>query len=44
MPLYMAFLTMGAIGPDKTGMKFSDRDGAQYRIAIHERNEREKNG
>jgi len=33
MPLYLAYLGMGAISPDKTGLKLSERDQGEYRIA-----------
>lgn len=37
MPLYLAFLTMGAISPDKVSLKLSDRDGAAFRAGLAEK-------
>ena len=38
-PLYNAFLCMGAISKDKIGLKMSERDGLEYRIAIMKKRE-----
>ena len=39
LPLYWAYLQMGAISKDKIGLKLSDRDGALYRLALAKRRE-----
>jgi len=42
MPKYLALMLMGAIGPDKTGLKLSAADGEAFRLAVLERRERRK--
>jgi hypothetical protein len=34
MPLYHAYLMMGAISPDKTNLKLSSRDASLFRLAM----------
>lgn len=41
-PLYMAYLTMGAISKDKIGLKLSVKDSANLQFAIHERREKKR--
>lgn len=33
-PLYLAYLLMGAISPDKTSLRLSDKDGCEYQVAL----------
>ncbi len=44
MPLYLAYLGMGAIGPDKINLKMSEKDGLAYKDAILSRNRERRDG
>lgn len=37
MPLYLAYLGMGAISSDKTGLKLSPADGAMFQAIVQQR-------
>lgn len=43
MPLYTAYLCMGAISKDKIGLRMSQHDEGEYRIAIARRREEQRN-
>ena len=44
LPLYWAFMQMGAVSPDKTGIHFSNEDGAAYRMAVMKRRKERHDG
>lgn len=44
MPLYYAYLGMGALSSDKTGLKLSPRDSAEWRLAFFERMGKRREG
>ena len=44
MPLYNAFLGMGAISKDKTGLRLGEKDGAEYSAIMAQRRTEKQDG
>jgi hypothetical protein len=44
MPLYLAFLCMGAVSEDKESLQLSPRDSADLQVAIAKRNKARQSG